>query len=176
MIYIHCVPTFITTSHSRDESAAVLTLHCESSGDENPVCYFSRNSTLAEQKYYVTEKEFLAILWRVKRLYQFRSIISIWEGSPIPLTATGPLIVIRWSTRMLHYNLHVKYIPGKKNSVADVLSNYLHLHFFSKGRWRERCNFSCVSFFLSGDTAFFIHLEDLLRLGCYVYRIKSIFH
>jgi len=126
------VPTYLTTDASGEGIAAVLTQHCEASAMEKPVFYLSRKLSPAEQKFSATEKEFLAVLWAVERLHQFlygrpftirsdhqclrQLLINGIEGG------SAPCRVIRWATRLLHYNYSVEYIPGKKNFVADALS------------------------------------------------------
>lgn len=96
--------------------------------DERPVEYASRLLTTAEQNYTTTEREALAIVWAIQK---FRGYV---EGATIlvqsdhqPLrwlmslkTPTGRLA--RWALSLQAFDLHIDYITGKKNVIADTLS------------------------------------------------------
>ena len=132
--YDPCVstPTYLTTDASGYGIAAVLTQISKETGEEKPVCFVSRKLSEQEQKYSVSEKEFLAVLWSCERLHQYL------YGRPFTIKTdhqclkqlllngvqggSAPCRVIRWSTRLLQYNFEVKYIPGKQNTIADALS------------------------------------------------------
>ena len=124
--------TFLTTDASGYGIAAVLTQVSQEDGKEKPVCFISRKLSEAEQKYSVSEKEFLAVLWSCERLHQYL------YGRPFTIKTdhqclkqllkngfqggNAPCRVIRWSTRLLQYNFEVMYIPGRQNVIADALS------------------------------------------------------
>ena len=125
-------PTFLTTDASGYGISAVLTQISKETGEERPVYFLCRKLTENEQAYSVSEKEFLAVLWSVERLHQFL------YGRPFTIRTDhqclkqlllngvqggfAPCRVIRWATKLLHYNYEVQYIPGKQNFVADALS------------------------------------------------------
>lgn len=130
-------PTFVTTDASSYGISAVLSQQDSNTGEERPVYFLSRKLSDMEQKYSVSEKEFLAVLWGVERLHQFlygryftvrtdhqclKQLLSngIEGGS-------APCRVIRWATKLLQYHFRVQYIPGKQNPVADALSRVPYL-------------------------------------------------
>jgi len=124
--------TYLTTDASGYGIAAVLTQVFPETGEEKPICFISRKLSENEQKYSVSEKEFLAVLWSCERLHQYL------YGRPFTIKTdhqclkqlllngvqggSAPCRVIRWSTRLLQYNFSVQYIPGKDNHIADALS------------------------------------------------------
>ena len=132
--YDSCVSTetFLTTDASGYGIAAVLTQVSPETGEEKPICFISRKLSENEQKYSVSEKEFLAVLWSCERLHQYL------YGRPFTIKTdhqclkqlllngvqggSAPCRVIRWSTRLLQYNYEVQYIPGRQNVIADALS------------------------------------------------------
>ena len=125
-------PTILTTDASGYGISAVLSQKSPETGIEQPVYYLSRKLSDNEKAYSATEKEFLAVLWACERLHQYL------YGRPFTIQTdhqclkqllqngfaggSAPCRVIRWSTKLLQYNYHVKYIPGKENYVADALS------------------------------------------------------
>lgn len=96
--------------------------------NEHPIEYASRLLHDAELNYSTTEKEALAVIWAVEH---FRGYI---EGAKIIIaTDHQPLRwlmslkspsgrLARWALRLQPYDLHITYIPGKTNVLADTLS------------------------------------------------------
>ncbi|GFX09336.1 retrovirus-related Pol polyprotein from transposon 17.6 [Trichonephila clavipes] len=119
-------PYIIRTDASNYALGAFL-LQGEGS-DEQPIEYASQLLTPAERNYSTTEREFLAVVWALKK---FRGYI---EGTEITVASdhqplkwllnlkspTGRLG--RWALEIQSFNLKVQYIPGKANVVADMLS------------------------------------------------------
>lgn len=56
-------PFTLTTDASRNAVGAVLSQHFD--GEEYPVAYVSRQLNNVEQKYRVTEQEYMAVVWAV---------------------------------------------------------------------------------------------------------------
>jgi hypothetical protein len=117
---------FLKTDASGWALGAVLTQG--EAADEHPVEYASRLLTAPEKNYSTTEREALAVVWAVNK---FRGYI---EGSRITIitdhqalrwlmtlkSPTGRLA--RWALQLQPYDLHIKYVPGRTNVVADTLS------------------------------------------------------
>ena len=94
------------------------------------IAYHSRKLKDAEKRYSITEQECLAVIDSLKH---FRFII--FQYNVIVLTDHSALTEIfknpnhsarraRWFVTIMDYNVTFKYIPGKKNVVADCLSRY----------------------------------------------------
>ena len=95
---------------------------------ERPVAMVSRSLTDTEKHYSPIEGEALALVWSVDRLKHL-----ITGGTTIVRTDHKPLIYIfqgaatkaklmRWSLLLQQYDLHVDYIEGKANILADFAS------------------------------------------------------
>lgn len=94
----------------------------------HPIEYGSRLLSCAERNYSTTEREALAIVWACNK---FRGYI---EGGEVKLltdhqplkwllnvkSPTGRLA--RWGLQIQHYNFTIEYVPGKNNTMADMLS------------------------------------------------------
>ena len=120
--------TFILrTDASNCELGAALMQERE--GRFFPIACGSKKLTSAEQKYFLIEKECLAI---VSGVWEFRLYLA---GKPFVLqTDHQPLTflkdakfrndrIMRWALALLEHNYTVKDIPGKDNVVADCLSH-----------------------------------------------------
>eukprot|EP00118_Oscarella_pearsei_P020264 m.218920 g.218920 ORF g.218920 m.218920 type:complete len:1393 (+) comp39915_c0_seq7:688-4866(+) len=100
-------------------------------GEERPVAFASRALSPTERKYAVEEREALACLWACERwdmyLYGRRFTLRTDHQALVALLSTGgsgrrPLRLHRWADRLMQYNFHMVYRPGKENRVADALS------------------------------------------------------
>ena len=92
------------------------------------IYFISKNLTLAELNYTVTEKETLAIIYAVNK---FRHYITGYEvfvhtdHSAIRHLMNKPITsvrVTRWLLLLQEFNITVLDRPGKENQVADFLS------------------------------------------------------
>lgn len=119
-------PYVIKTDASNYAIGAVLV---QGEGEmEHPVEYASRLLNQAERNYSTTEREALAVVWAVNK---FRGYI---EGTPITImtdhqalkwlmtlkSPTGRLA--RWALQLQPFDITIKYISGRTNVVADLLS------------------------------------------------------
>lgn len=96
--------------------------------EEHPIEYASRLLNATERNYSTTEREALAVVWALDK---FRGYV---EGTKITIQTdhqplrwllslkapTGRLA--RWALSIQNYDLHIEYLPGKRNVVADTLS------------------------------------------------------
>jgi hypothetical protein len=112
-------PFIIHTDASHTQLGAVI------SQDDKPIAFYSRKLNDAQTRYTTTERELLSI---VETLKEFRSILF---GYPIVVYTDHQNLtykninterVMRWRLLIEEYGPELKYIPGKKNIVADALS------------------------------------------------------
>uniref|UniRef100_A0A3B3IH14 Gypsy retrotransposon integrase-like protein 1 n=2 Tax=Oryzias latipes TaxID=8090 RepID=A0A3B3IH14_ORYLA len=122
-------PTLVTCDASGLALGAVLSQIHE--GVERPVAFASRALTPAEQKYSVGEREALACLWACERwhvyLYGRAFTIRTDHQALTALLATQgsghkPMRLLRWADRLNQYNFRLEFMPGRANTVADLLS------------------------------------------------------
>ena len=116
-----------------------LTIQCDASKsglgatllqEGQPLCYISRALTPTEQRYAQIEKEALAIAFALERFHQYtygQKVTVESDHKPLEIIAKKPLhsaprrlqgILMR----MLHYDIDIKWIPGKDMHLADMLS------------------------------------------------------
>lgn len=100
----------------------------EYDGVLHPVCYYSRKFTAAEVNYPVHDREFLAIIDSIKTWMHYvegvaltiksdhKSLRHFWQQTTLSKRQ------IRWLDAIQHLDLHIEYIPGKDNVLADALS------------------------------------------------------
>ena len=96
-----------------------------------PVVYVSRALTETEKRYSNIERELLGIVFGLERLchYTFGSSITV-ETDHQPLTsiwkktvATSSPRLQRLLLRLAQYDVHIEYLRGTENVIADALSH-----------------------------------------------------
>lgn len=118
-------PFVVTTDASNYAIGAVL------SQNGHPICFVSRTLNKHEQKYSVTDKEFLAIVYSVNyfRPYLYGNHFKIITDH-IPIKYLNSKYKgkefsqrnQRWLLKLQEYNFEIEYLKGKENKVADFLS------------------------------------------------------
>ena len=96
-------------------------------GRESVVSWICRKLSLAELNYTTTEKEFLAVVWAIKRfkVYLFNNFIVKTDHSALKwlLKQKEPEgRLARWIMALQEYKYQVQHISGKENVIADALS------------------------------------------------------
>ena len=113
------IPFEVYTDASDFQLGGVITQN------SRPLAYFSRKLTSAQRNYTVGEKELLSI---VEVCREYRNIL--WGQRVIVYTDHKNLTfegfsserVKRWRLYVEEYGLDLRYLPGKKNKMADYLS------------------------------------------------------
>ena len=95
-----------------------------------PVVYASRTLTDTERKYSNIERELLGVVFGLERLHHYtfgkpitvetdhQPLTSIWKKS----IATSSPGLQRLLLRLAQYDVHIEYLRGKENVIADALS------------------------------------------------------
>lgn len=102
----------------------------EVDSDEKPMCFISRKLLSNERNYSVIEKECLSIIWAVRKFHHYlygRKFTIKTDHAPLQWLSDNKDMCsrrMRWSLALQSYSFVVKYIKGKDNTVADVLSRY----------------------------------------------------
>lgn len=79
---------------------------------------------VAEKKYPIHKKELLVIFCGLKKwhLDLLGSTVHVYTDHKTLINFNSQKDLLQWQEYMLQYELHVKYIPGEHNTVADMLS------------------------------------------------------
>lgn len=133
-VLVHFDPNkpVILTTDACDTAVAGILSHEFPNGDLRPIAFVSRSLTKAERNYSTIQKEALAIVFSVTKLYQYltglpfilqtdhKPLISIFgEHKGIPLMAAARMQ--RWAFILSGFNFKIKHIKGSLNH-ADALS------------------------------------------------------
>lgn len=98
--------------------------------DNVPIIFISRTLTDTEMRYSQLEKEFLAIVFALKRLSKYligltfvldtdnKAIVQLFD-KPIDKLSNR---LQRWRLAVQHFNVELKFIKGADNLIADSLS------------------------------------------------------
>src|SRR3954463_7821405 len=120
------LPFTVTTDTSDFAVGAVLTQ--DQGHGSQPVAFISRKMNPHERNYAAHEKETLAIMHALKKwrcylegrhfiVYSDHATLQHFQGQP-DLTRRQA----RWMEKMQGFDFDIKYLPGKRNTVADALS------------------------------------------------------
>ncbi|KAF0708423.1 Reverse transcriptase domain-containing protein [Aphis craccivora] len=125
-------PIILSTDASNEGIAGCLS-HIMPDGSERPISFISRIFVPAENNYFVTDKEALAIYWSVRKLFQYlqnqkftirtdhKLLIGILgENKNIPTMASARFQ--RWAVFLAGFQYTLEYIKGNDNCTSDLLS------------------------------------------------------
>ena len=120
-------PIQVETDASDRAIGACLTQ--EYDGKRQPIAYYSKKMTPAEENYDIHDKELLAIVSALKhwRVYcEGAPSLTIYTDHKnlLHFTTTKDLNIrqTRWSELLGQYKFEIRYTPGKDNGRADALS------------------------------------------------------
>ena len=97
-------------------------------GGTRPIGYWSRALTEAEHNYTTTEKQCLAVVWRILTLrpYLYGSAFNLRTDHEalrwVRNLADSSSRLARWCLRSAEYDFEVQYRPGVKHQLADGVS------------------------------------------------------
>ena len=130
-------PFYIRTDASRYAIGAVLEQVDEATGDHYPLAFWSRKLAPRQMQWSPREQETYAIICALKRyqswvgtnrvevLTDHRSL-EYWATEHIDTVASPAGRRARWHEFLSLFDLHVSYLPGKHNTVADALSRWAY--------------------------------------------------
>jgi hypothetical protein len=94
-----------------------------------PISYISRKFSSAEKNYPTHDQELLALIYALQqwRHYLFGPVknLVLTDHQPLRHLKSQPKLnprQTRWLSLLEEYDLHIDYVPGKVNVVADALS------------------------------------------------------
>lgn len=136
--------TAAVTDWSRDGIGFMVLQHCSCTSPETPFCCRggwklalcgSRHLTAAEASYAAVEGEALAVVWCLRKARLFllgcpnlfivtdhRPLVGLFKDRALG-DITNPHL-FRLKEKTLQFRFTIKYLPGKKNSAADLLSRF----------------------------------------------------
>ena len=95
----------------------------------HPIAYASRSLNKAERNYGTTEREALALIWGLEHFKTFcegHRYTCLTDHTALTYVVNNKEStnqrVARWVLRLQPYDLKLKYLPGKQNSTADLMS------------------------------------------------------
>ena len=131
----------LLTYPDRRPGASPLELHTDASdigagaclsqiqdGESKPIAFVSTTFNPAQRNYSTTDREIAAIRWAVKVLKPFLygiKVVIYTDHQPLLYLHNMPLInnrIARTLTELGDLEYELKYVPGRKNCVADALS------------------------------------------------------
>ena len=119
---------FILYKDASAQGLDAVLMREDARGKNFAIAYVTRTLNSAEKNYSVTHQETLAVIWALKN---FKDIIL---GYPITVYTDHAAItelfkgkklsgrLVRWFLTVQEFNPVFKYLPGRANVVADVLS------------------------------------------------------
>lgn len=135
MPYDPALPLLLATDASQMGLETVPS-HRLNNGQERPIAYASRTLTPTEQKYPQIDKEALAIVWAVQKIFLYvyaRHFTLITDDEPLSQILYSekslPVLCIsrmaNYAEYISHFNYDVMFKPTKANANADYWSRVL---------------------------------------------------
>ena len=130
-------PFYIWTDASKYAFGAVLEQVDEDTGEHYPLAFWSRKLAPRQMQWSPREQETYAIICALKKyqsclgtnrvevLTEHRSL-EVWATEHIDTVSGQAGRQARWHEFLSLFDLHVSYLPGKENTVADALSRWAY--------------------------------------------------
>ena len=126
-------PFYIRTEASRYAIRAVLEQVDETTGDEYPLAFWSRKLAPGQMQWLPREQEIYAIICALKKYQSWvgtNGVEVLRDHRSLEYWATEHTDTVSgqagrragWHRFLSLFDLHVSYLPGKHNTVADALS------------------------------------------------------
>lgn len=121
-------PFIVTTDASNEAISGILSQGVI--GQDHPIAYASRTLNDAERKYSTTERELLAVVWSVSKIfrpYLYGHKFTIYtDHRPLKwlfnLKEPANMKLTRWKLKLEEFDYQIEYKKGKSNTNADALS------------------------------------------------------
>ena len=114
--------TFILQTDASDYGIGAVLMNA----DRRPIAFKSKILKSYQRNYHITDKELLAIVWAIDEFKHYVSgqkfLIETDHNALIYLHKMQSPRHMRWRLKFEEYDYELKYIRGKANVVADVLS------------------------------------------------------
>ena len=121
---------FVIFTDASDISCGAVICQCDINGFYRPIEFAGASLTEQERRYSVTDREMLGIIFAVKRFHHYvdgthftvysdhTALVSLFNKKEN--ITNGRLA--RWVDTVMAYDMEVKYLQGRANIVADMLS------------------------------------------------------
>ena len=119
---------FVLQTDASDYGIGAVLAQIDPQGNEHPIRYLSRKMTDTELRYTVSEKECLAIVWAIRKLYVYlyaKPFILETDHKALKWLKSAKFAndrLARWALALQPYAFKVKYKKGSQNANADALS------------------------------------------------------
>ena len=117
----------LLTDASNYAMGAIL-MQDDENGEPHPIAYASKTFNDAQRNYDTTEKEALAFVWALQHSntycegHKYVLLTNHIALSYIRVNKDQTKRIYRWQVLLQGYDLQIKYLPGKDNHAADLLS------------------------------------------------------
>lgn len=95
---------------------------------EKPVYFLSHKLSKSQTNWATVEKECFALVYSLEKLHYWVScsqIVAYTDHKPLVYLLTSAFKnkkIAAWQSTISEYNIDIKYLPGEKNCIADLLS------------------------------------------------------
>jgi hypothetical protein len=119
---------FIVATDASDIALGAVLMQKDENGKEYSIAYASKSLNETEQRYGITDKEGLAVIWAVQHFHKYlmgkkftiitdHSALKFIKTQKFPHGRRG-----RWMMELQKYDFEIIHRAGKSNKNADALS------------------------------------------------------
>ena len=119
---------YILHTDASDIAMGAILMQENEKGEVHPIAYASKTFNSAQCNYHVTDREALAIVWALLHFntycegHKYTLLTDHAALAYIRSNTNSSKRIYRWQVLLQGYDLQVKYLPGKDNHAADLLS------------------------------------------------------